>query len=332
MKKRLMVLLLFLGLSVQFGLAVNGQTPKNRQKVEKVRISTPVATISIPMAYIVENQLLKDYAKQVELVKWDSNEQFRAQVLKGSVDFITMPVNSACLFSNKGIKLKMLKVSMWKLFYIVGKDVNVKTIRDLKGKQVVVPFRGDIPDVLFRYLCLAEKIDPFKDLNIQYVPSLLDTTAGIIGGKADCALMIEPAASMAIMKAAEKKLIIKRVIDLQDEWCRHTGGQGGIMPISGVAVLPRQATNRRLLEGFSKAYDAGVKWANEHPEAAARLVAKYFKGTNARAFCESIKYVHFESKNSGDVQNEIEVMLQAFLKTNPESIGAKLPDEYFYYK
>jgi NitT/TauT family transport system substrate-binding protein len=332
MKKTFIIILLFFCLALPFTFAANSSLRGGTKKVEKLVLSTPVATISIPMAYIVENQLLQDYAKRVELVKWDSNEQFRAQVLGGSVDFVTMPVNAACLFYNKGIKLKMVKVSMWKLFYIVSKDDSVKTISDLKGKKVVVPFRGDIPDVLLRYLCSVEKIDPLKELNLQYVPSLLDTTASIIGGQADYGLMIEPAASMAIMKAAEKNIVLKRVIDLQAEWCKHTGKQGGIMPISGVAVLPRLAANPPLLAAFSKAYDAGVKWANANPEAAAKLAVKYFKGINAPAFQESIKYVHFESKSTATVKREIESMFKAFLKINPDSIGAKLPNEQFYYK
>lgn len=71
-----------------------------------------------------------------------------------------MPVNAACLFYNKGVKLKMLKIAMWKLFYMVSQDDTIQSVSDLKGKKVVIPFRGDVPDTLFQYLCVMEKIDP----------------------------------------------------------------------------------------------------------------------------------------------------------------------------
>ncbi len=309
-----------------------GSGPIENKKLDKIIISTPVATISIPVAYIIDKGFLKEYADKVEMVIWDSNEKFRAQVLGNSADFITMPVNAACLFHNKGISLKMMKIAMWKLFYIVSKDDSVKSIKDLVGKKIVIPFRGDVPDTLFQYLCQTEHINPFKEINMQYVPSLLDTTASVIGGQSDYAVMIEPAASMAIIKAKEKRLNLKRVIDLQEEWSKRTGIGGGKMPISGIAVLPHLAGNRELLNAFSRAYDEGVKWANDHPEEAARLAVKYFEGINAPAIEESLKYVYFDSKSTADVQKEIETMFDVFLKVNPDSIGGKLPDADFYFK
>ena len=313
-----------------FIVAGSAFASEKTDKIDKVVLTSPFSPLAMPMAYIIENNLLKDVSNNVELVIWSTPDQLRAMITKGQAHFVSIPSNVASIFYNKGVPLKLVRVSIWGVFYIISSDTSVKSLYDLKGQEIYIPFRGDQPDLMFQTICRARGLDSFKDFHIQYVSSPLDITMSLLAGKINHAFMIEPGAAMAIMKAKQKGMVFKRVIDIQKEWGQATG-KSPKFPNAGVVALPSVLKQPKVLDAFLKAYDAGVKWTNKNPEGAAHLTAKYVKGVNAAAFEEALKYTIFESVNAKDSKKALEVMFSKFIKLNPKSVGGKLPDEGFYY-
>ena len=300
------------------------------EKVDKVVLTSPFSPLAMPMAYIVENNLLKDVANNVELVIWNTPDQLMAMITKGQAQFLSIPSNTASIFYNKGVPLKLVRVSIWGVFYIISSDTSVKSLSDLKGQEIYVPFRGNQPDLMFQTVCRTQGLDPFKDFHIQYVSSPLDITMSLLAGRIKHAFTLEPGAALAIMKAKQKGMVFKRVIDIQKEWGRATGGSPRF-PNAGVVALPNVLKSPAVVDAFLKAYDAGVKWSVNNPKDAALLAAKHVKGVNAAAFEDALKYTIFESVSGKDSRKALEVMFSRFMKLNPKSIGGKLPDEGFYY-
>ncbi len=325
--KAIMLALLFLFLA---GAAFASGKTETTAKREKIVLSTPFAPLAMPMAYIVENNLLADYAESVELKVWTNPDQLRAQMAGGDVDFISIPSNTASIFFNKGVSLKYLKVAIWKVFYIVSEDTSVTSVKDLKGKTVYVPFRGDQPDLVFQTICRASGIDPAADLEIQYVPSPLDITMNLLGGKAEYGLMIEPIATIAQMKGAKMGKKIHRIIDLQEEW-GAINNSDPLFPNAGVAAMPGILDSPEIVDAFSAIYDSAVAWVKENPEEAGKMAAKYVEGVNAMAFAKSLEHTVFEPVNSSEARKELETMYSAFMELNPASVGGKLPGDSFYY-
>lgn len=300
------------------------------EKVDKVIIASPFSPLAMPMARIVENKLLDKVADEVELVIWNTPDQLRAMITQGQVDFVSVPSNVAAIFYNKDIKLKMVRVSIWGVLYIISNDPSIASLADLKGEKIYVPFRGDQPDLMFQTICKNQGLDPLKDFDIQYVSSPLDITMSLLAGKVKHAVMIEPAAAMCIMKAKQKGMTFKRVIDIQKEWGKATGGEPKF-PNAGVAALPDALKNPAVVEAFLKAYDESVKWTVNNPKEAALLAAKHVNGVNAAAFEEAMKYTIFESVSGRDSKKELEIMFNRFMALNPKFAAGRLPDEGFYY-
>ncbi len=48
--------------------------------------------------------------------------------------------------------MKLLNVSTWGILGLVSRDKNLKTIEDFKNKEIIVPFRADMPDIIFQAL------------------------------------------------------------------------------------------------------------------------------------------------------------------------------------
>lgn len=313
-------------------LAISGSGCSSSKpgKLDKIVISSPFTPLALPLAYIIENNLLEDVAEEVELIIWNNPEQLSAIITQGQADFVSVPSNVASKFYNKGIGLKFLKVSIWGVFYIISDDPSIQLLQDLKGKELYIPFKGDQPDLIFRYIAQEQGLNPDEDFQLQYVSSPLDIILNLTAGKAHHAMMLEPAAALAIMKAKKEGLTFDRVIDIQEEWGAVTGGEPRL-PNAGVIALPGILEHPEIVEAFQQAYDESVKWSTEHPKEAAELTAEYVEGVNAASFEESLSYTIFESISAKDVQDEIEGMLTKFMAFDPTSIGGKLPDEAFYY-
>jgi len=145
----LLGVLLLLSLAVVTGCR-QAAVPTAAPKLDKLTLVGPAGPMAIPLAYLVENDKLADIATETELVIWENPDQLRAIVSGGQAGhFLTLPSNSAATFYNKGMQLQMLDISVWGILYIISDDQAIQTIADLKGKEVVVPFKGNMPDLLF---------------------------------------------------------------------------------------------------------------------------------------------------------------------------------------
>ncbi|AFM26596.1 ABC-type nitrate/sulfonate/bicarbonate transport system, periplasmic component [Desulfomonile tiedjei DSM 6799] len=327
-KLRLMVVIVLLTLPLVAGTVFASE---QSAKPDKIILASPFSPLAMPMAYMVRKGMLKDVAKEVDLIIWNNPDQLRAIITQGQADFVSIPSNVAAIFYNRGVKLKLLNVSVWGVFYVVSKDLSIKSLNDMKGRKILIPFRGDQPDLLFQLVCKGRRIAPFEDFDIQYVSSPLDITMNLLGGSAENGLMIEPAAEVAIKKAQEKGITLKRVIDIQKEWGEIMGTQPKF-PNAGVVALPEVLKHPEVVEAFRKSYDTAVKWCTEHPEEAGKLAAEYVKGVPSTAFTESLKHTIFESTSAQDSKEALIFMFSKLVEMNPSSIGGRLPDDSFYYK
>ncbi len=298
-------------------------------KAKRVVMASPFSPLIMPMAHILEAGLLEEVCENIELLTWNTPDQLRAMITRGDVDFVSLPSNVAAIFYNKGIDLSLARVSIWGVFYLISNNPSITMLEQLKGERILVPFRGDQPDLIFQTISKAHGLNLLEDFNIQYVSSPLDITMSLLAGKVDHALMIEPAAAMALMKAKQKGLQFTRVIDVQKEYATAVGNDWGI-PNAGVAVLPAAKKNKAVVDAFLTAYDQSVQWTNAHPKEASELAARHIEGVNAKAFEEALQYTTFRSVSGQDSREALELMFKKFMAITPKAVGGKLPSQDFY--
>jgi NitT/TauT family transport system substrate-binding protein len=104
-------------------------------KVDKIVIAGPFASVSHPVLHMIERGALKDVAKEVEFRLWKNPDELRAIVIKGDVDFVAVPTNTAAILNNKGVDIQLLNVSTWGILGMISRDNNLKTLKDFKGKK-----------------------------------------------------------------------------------------------------------------------------------------------------------------------------------------------------
>ncbi len=303
--------------------------------LEKITIAGPMAVVTYPMLAMLENGKFHQIAKKVEVRIWQNPDQLRAMILGNEADFLAVPTNVAAMFYNKGIKLRLLNVSVWGILHMVSRDDNLKTLADFKGKEIAMPFKGDMPDIVFSEIARRQGLDPERDFKIRYVSNPMDAVQLLILRRVDHALLAEPAVSMVLYKTKNHKLLkyiapdLFRSVDLQKEWGEVFQTDGDI-PQAGIAALKTVNGNKEILEIFQKEYRAAIDWCLANPEETGRIVEKYIKGLKAAPIATALGATNLKFKTAAESKEKLIHFFSVLSDSEPKKIGGKLPDDSFY--
>lgn len=304
------------------------------EKLKKIVIAGPFASVSHPILHMIETNALSDIAKEVEFKLWKNPDELRAIAIKGGADFVAVPTNTAAILNNKGVDLKLINVSVWGILGMISRDGSIKSLKDFKGKKIAVPFRADMPDIVFNQLVKKEGLDPKKDFELIYVASPIDAMQMLILRRIDHALLVEPAISIALRKTKSFPISIVapdlfRSVDLQDEWGRLFGTNGDV-PQAGIAITA-QMKDKKVIKRFQEEYAKSLKWYKSNPKEAAKLVVKTLNMLEEEGVSDSISHIRLKSVNAAEAKKDLEFFFNVLKEEDPKSIGGKLPNDNFYY-
>ena len=303
----------------------------------KLVLSGPFAAVSFPLIHMVESGALKDVAETVEFRSWKDPDQLRVLALdaKSDVDFVAMPTNVAANLYNRGVRLQLINVSTWGVLWMVSREANLKTLADFKGKEILMPFRADMPDIVFQVLAEKQGLDVKRDFTLRYVGSPLDAMQMLITRRADHALLAEPAVSVALRKTKSFPVSViapelYRSANLLEEWGRVTQRPARI-PQAGMVALGRALADPALVEKFQKAYAASLAWCEKHPEECGKLVAKRVDMLTPEGVADSVRVDNAVFVTAREAKPELEFFFGLLHARQPALVGGKLPDAAFYF-
>lgn len=304
------------------------------QKLDKIVIAGPFASVSHPILHMIETNALSDVANKIEFRLWKNPDELRAIAIKGGADFIAIPTNTAAILHNKGVDIKLLNVSVWGILGMISRDNSLKSLKDFKGKKIAVPFRADMPDIVFKQLLKKEGLDPQKDFELVYVASPIDAMQMLIMRRIDHALLAEPAISIALRKTKSFPVSLVapdlfRSVDLQEEWAKVFGTNGDI-PQAGIAVMGGMK-DEHVIKRFNEEYTKSLAWYKANPKEAGALVVKTLDMLNADGVSDSIEHVRLKNVNAKDAKKELEFFFNILKEEEPKSVGGELPQDSFYY-
>lgn len=316
-------------------LAVASPLAAATPPLKKLTLAGPAAGVSNGLIHLVASNGLADLAENVEFVLWSNPDQLRALTLAGNADFIALPSNVAANLYNRGVPLQLLNVSQWGVLWMISRDANKKTLADFKGEEIAIPFRADMPDIVFTHLAEKQGINPKKDFKLNYTATPLDAMQMLVMRRIDHALLAEPAVSMALRKTRSFPVSViapelHRSVDLQQEWGRLMGTEARI-PQAGIAVLGELRNNPQLVQRFAEAYAEANQWCYQNTDACGKEVAGFIKLLQADAISDGLKVQNAHFSSALEAREELEGFLRILLEKQPASVGGKLPDEGFYF-
>lgn len=315
--------------------SASGYATQAEPILDKITLAGPAAGVSNALIHMVNTNALHGIAKEVEFIQWKNPDQLRALMLQGDVDFMALPTNVGANLYNKGVDLTLLNVSQWGVLWMISRDPNKTTLADFKGEEIAIPFRADMPDIVFTRLAKEQGINLKKDFKLNYTASPIDAMQMLVMRKVDHALLAEPALSMALRKTKSFPLSIVapelfRSVDLQKEWGRLMNTQARI-PQAGIAVLNTAKHSDALITRFEQAYAAANTWCQQNPDPCGEEVAAAVPMLNADAVADSIKVQSVYYADAYSAKPELKAFFQVLLDGQAASIGGKLPDDNFYW-
>ncbi|MDO5102344.1 MAG: ABC transporter substrate-binding protein [Lautropia sp.] len=304
------------------------------RKIPRVVLAGPYATVSNPLIRIVDSGALKDVAEEVSFVSWNSPDQLRAMAISGQADFIAMPSNVAANLYNRGVKLRLMNIGIWGILSVLCRDENIRTMADLKGQEVVMPFRADMPDVIFRVVARELGIDVDRDMRLRYVASPLDAMQLLITRRADNALLAEPAASVGLRKTKSFPVSVvapelHRGVDMQAEWGRAFKRPPRI-PQAGIVMMGRHLDDPVLAERFQQACTEALQWCENNADACGEAVARRVEMLTPEGVADAIRLDQAEIVSAEAAEPELRFFYERLLQYQPGLIGGKLPAADFY--
>lgn len=308
--------------------------PLRAAAVAELRLSGPTAPVSDPLIHLAGRGSWPGLADKIDFRAWRDPDQLRALALRGEADFVAMPTNVAANLYNRGVPLKLVNVSVWGVLFLVSRDPNRKTLADFRGEEIAMPFREDMPDLVFQETALALGLDPHKDFELRYVASPLDAMQLLLTRRVHHALLAEPAVSMALRKTGSFPLSLvapelHRAVDLQTEW-GQAFGRAPRIPQAGIAVMSSVMDRPAMVARIADAYARALGWCDAHAQECGAMVARHIDALSPEAVADAVASSRMRAVAATDARAEVEFLFGLLLKKNPALLGGRLPPDDFY--
>ena len=293
MKKTLLVLLVILTILPCFAQAV---TEANTST------SVRLGVMQGPTGF--SSSALGDIA-QIEV--FPSPNEAVAKLIKGELDMIALPANSAANLYNKGVDLKVVAIIGEGMLSVVG-------LAETNSTTLYVPGTGGTPDHMASLL--------YPEYEKEYsVTAPAQLAQLLIAGKVELAILPEPFVTMVLSKNPKLEIIS----NVQEKWTALTGDEQYPMSVLVVAgSFAKEYPN--AVEAIKVAYKNSISTILEAPATAGQKIEelgimKAQMATPALANCA------LTFKEGSEAKEELLSYYTTLLDLAPDAIGGKLPDE-----
>lgn len=298
-------------------------------KIETLALFGPPAGPSVTLAHAVASGGFSNLAGNATFKAWRNPDELRAGLTSGDISLSVVPVQAAANLYNRGFPIKLANVMTNGLLYIISEAAEIKTMGDLKGRSIAVPFRGDTPEIIFGQLLDHQALDTKSDVAITYVGSPIEAMQLLLAGKVEAALTAEPATTAGIIKAKKADRAIARAINIQTAWGEMTGA-APVLPQAGLAVTKDFLDqNGEMLADILQTLAAATGEVNADPQKAAASATEAL-GLPAPLLAASVPNCNLVARPASEARSDIERMLAAMAGSDLAKIGGKLPDDGFY--
>lgn len=289
------------------------------------------ASPSVVLARAVASGALSKLVGDARFDVWRTADQMRAGVVSGDISLFAAPTYAAANLFNRGAGVRLVNVLTWGLLYVfAGQGVRLERIEDLKGKTLLVGAKNDAPDLLTRFVLKAAGLDPERDVTLSYVGTSAEAVPLLLAGKADAAVLPEPAASAAEIKAKQAGVAVTRALDVTELYAARSGRSAGI-PQAGLAVTETfLKAHPDVVAALHAASVEAADWVGVNPKAAAALIADSLK-LPAPIVEASLPRFRLKVASAMEARADLEAYFQALMTLSPDIVAGHLPEPAFYW-
>jgi NitT/TauT family transport system substrate-binding protein len=125
---------------------------------------------------------------KVEILQIKAGATLMKALIAGEIDTVDMGAAESIVAAVRGTGVKIVGCTWPGVPQVVLATADIKTLADLKGKNVAISSPGSLPDLLFRGMLDAANV-PFSDVKLSMQGADLDRYKSLIGGVVDAAVV-----------------------------------------------------------------------------------------------------------------------------------------------
>ena len=228
LKKNLLILFILLSLNIF---------------ADSIRVIVPDGLPALSIVNMVSTTKEID-GKKIDYKVEKLSDALVVDMLRREGDIAVVPSNFSAQLYNKNLDYKILGTVGWGSFYVVSRD-NIKSLEELKGKEVYTFGKGLTPDIIFQSILEKKGIDK-KDIKINYLSNGNEVASLYLGKKVDTIVIPEPMLSKVLSKSLSSNI----VANLNDEWKNIIESDLGYPQSTLVVKEEVYNTNPKLVEEF----------------------------------------------------------------------------------
>ena len=301
------------------------------KKEDAVAETVKIAVLNGPTGMATVKMV--DMKEKYDIAAYQAPADITAKIVNGEVDVAAVPSNLAAVLYNKteGEIVALTPIAMGML-KILGNDVQIDRVEDLKGKTIVASGQGGTPEYVLQKILEEAGLTIYEDVQVEWLANHSDVNSKLLSRSGTIAMIPEPFVSTALSKSEGKE--VGELFDLGQLWEEATGEE---LPM-GVLIARKSFAEERegdlsiLLEDLK----ASVDFVNDSPaEAAELIVEKGFIGDvniaeAAIPNCGISYYIGKEERQAGiDI---LKAFNETMFEMSPASVGGAVPDEDLYYR
>jgi NitT/TauT family transport system substrate-binding protein len=276
-------------------LAASAVLSTEAAALEKIQVTVPSLASNVgQLVSAADMGYFKEEGFDVEFVVAAGNIAVSA-LISGSVPFSASP-SSAISAMLKGADLKIVQVSHNRAPYTLNSLVpDIKTLADLKGKQISITARGGTQEI--GVLMLLDKHNlPRNHVSVAPMGFGNDRIAGLISGG------VQPAAILSRADAGQ----LRDAGRLQQGHLLADVNKELVLPTGGVVVAVKslEGAERARTRKFLRAAWKGTKFMQAHPDKATDFLHKRTPKISREAIHESVEAAVEELAPEGEVSLE----------------------------
>ena len=284
---------------------------------------------------LLETRAFSQIADEAEFIPWNNPDQLRALLVSGQVDVAVIPSNVAVTLFNKDIPIRLLMVSEAKnLMSIVSAEGKVKALSELKGKQVAIPFRNDMPDFILTRLLSDAGLSPETDVERVFTADPIQAVQLLLTGRVNHAFLAEPMITLAQLRAHslkkdDLKKVLHRSASIANFWADGPGAGRGPF-VGAIAIRAGLADEKKFTNALARLYRKSFDRMIANPSLAAKSLTKYFPQLKSGIIASAFGNVSSEVHVAHDVQAAINNFFLQILMQYPDALGGALPDKQIF--
>ncbi len=308
----------------------NGEDTPVELKGAEIKLATLNGPTTIAVLGLLKGDAAKDSKNTYTYDQiYAGADAFAPSLMKGEIQAAIIPCNAAAtLAKNSGGKIQIAAVNNLGVLYILEKGESIKSIADLKGKTIVSTGAGTTPQYSLEYVLEKNGLKAGVDVTVEYKSEAAEVLAALKQGKADIAMLPQPAATKAT-KAVEG---VRIALDLNEEWGKVEKDAAlvtGVLVVNTKFAAENPDAIKILLSDYKKSCEMVSSDLDKIAEYAVELG---IGGLDAAPLAKlaipkcNIKYIDGE-----EMKAAVGGYLDILYASNPASIGGEKPADTLYY-